>query len=101
MQSTASEILHIAVVLAERRGIPVVATVHDAMMAECDLDEVDDVSAALDRVMRDAASLILRGHELPTDVQIVRPGERFFDKNGVEMWGTVSDVLTKLERRTA
>jgi hypothetical protein len=101
MQSTASEILHVAVVLAERRGIPIVATVHDAMMAECDLNQVDDVSAALDRVMRDAASVILRGHELPTEAQIVRPGERFFDKNGAEMWSTVSNVLTKLERRTA
>ena len=101
MQSTAAEILHVAMVLAERRGISIVATVHDAMMAECDLDQVDDVSAALERVMRDAASVILRGHELPTDVQIVRPGETFFDKNGVEMWRTVSNVLAKLERRTA
>jgi DNA polymerase I-like protein with 3'-5' exonuclease and polymerase domains len=101
MQSTASEIMHVAVVLAERRGIPIVATVHDAMMAECDLNQIDDVSTALDRVMRDASCVVLRGYELPTDKQIVRPGERFFDKNGAEMWGTVSNVLTKLERRTA
>jgi hypothetical protein len=101
MQSTAAEILHVGLILAERRNIPIIATVHDAMMAECDLDQVDDVSAALDRAMRDAASVVLRGYELPTDKQIVRPGERFFDKNGAEMWSTVSNVLAKLERRTA
>jgi len=98
IQSCASEILHVAVIMAERRGISIVATVHDAMMAECHVDEVDDVSAALDRIMRDAAKVVLRGAELPTDPQIVRPGERFYDKNGVEMWNTVATVLAKLER---
>ena len=37
IQSTAAEILHVACILAERRGIPIVATVHDALMAEADL----------------------------------------------------------------
>jgi len=101
MQSWAAECLHVAMILAERRGIRIVATVHDAMMAECELHQIDDVSAALDRVMRDASAVVLRGHELPTDVQIVRPGEAFFDKNGKEMWDTVSAVLAKLERKTA
>ena len=59
------------------------------LMAEADLDRVEEASAALDRVMRDASSVVLRGYELPTDCQIVRPGERYFDDRGVEMWTTV------------
>ena len=101
IQSTGSEILHVACILAERRGVPIVAPVHDALMAETDLDRVDEVSAALDRVMRDAAAIVLRGYELPTDVQIIRPGARFHDDRGVEMWGTVERLLKQLETRSA
>jgi DNA polymerase-1 len=93
IQSTGSEILHVACILAERRGIPIVAPVHDALMAETELDRADEMSVALDRVMRDASSIILRGYELRTDVQIVRPGARFHDDRGVEMWATVERLL--------
>ena len=57
MQSTGSEILHVTCVLAERRGIEVVAPVHDAIMAECPADQAEELSAALDQVMGDAAAV--------------------------------------------
>ena len=101
IQATGAEILHVACILAERRGIHIIAPVHDALMAEADLGLVEESSVALDRVMRDAASVVLRGYELPTDVQIRRPGERYFDKRGAEMWTTVERLLTKLEARSA
>ena len=102
IQSTGSEILHVACILAERRGIQIVAPVHDALMAETDLDRVEETSAALDRVMRDASSIVLRGYELPTDYQIVLPGARYFDGRGLEMWSTIERLLVKLEgKKTA
>jgi hypothetical protein len=101
IQSTGSEILHVACVLAERRGIRIVAPVHDAIMAEAPIDQVDEVSAALDRCMRDAAALVLRGYELPTDVQLIRPGGRYFDERGEAMWNTVTKLVAKLEERRA
>jgi hypothetical protein len=51
--------------------------------------------------MRDAASVVLRGYELPTDFQVIRPGERYFDKRGAKMWGEVERLLVKLETRSA
>ena len=51
--------------------------------------------------MRDASAIVLRGYELSTDVQIVRPGEHFFDKRGQEMWETVTQLIAKLEERAA
>lgn len=101
IQSTGAEILHAACILAERRGIPIVAPVHDALMAEAELDRANELSAALDRVMRDAAGIVLRGYELRTDVQMVRPGTRFHDDRGVEMWRTVERLLKQLEARSA
>ncbi len=98
IQSTGSEILHVACVLAERRGIEIVAPVHDALMAEGPADQVEELAAALDQVMGDAAAVVLRGYRLPTDCQIIRPGERYFDDRGEAMWTTVTRLLAKLER---
>ena len=100
IQSTGAEILHVACILAERRGIEIVAPVHDALMAEADLDRADEVSAALDRVMRDASAIVLRGYELPTDVQIVRPAQRYYDDRGVEMWNTVEPTAQASWKRS-
>jgi DNA polymerase I-like protein with 3'-5' exonuclease and polymerase domains len=101
IQSTGAEILHVDCILAERRGLEIVAPVHDALMVECDLDVLEDVSQALDRVMRDASAVVLRGYELPTDVQEIRPGEHYADERGQAMWDTVSKLLTKRERESA
>jgi DNA polymerase I-like protein with 3'-5' exonuclease and polymerase domains len=101
IQSTGSEILHVACVLAERRGIRIVAPVHDAIMAEAPVDQAEDVSAALDRVMRDAAALVLRGYELPTDIQMILPGQRYYDERGEAMWNTVSKLVAKRQEQSA
>jgi hypothetical protein len=101
MQSTGAEILHATCILAERRGIEIVAPVHDALMAQCPLEEVEDVSAALDRCMRDASALVLRSYELPTDEQRILPGQSYFDERGEAMWTTVTNLLSKLEEKTA
>jgi hypothetical protein len=101
IQSTGSEILHVLCVLAERRGIKLVAPIHDAVLAEGDLDEAEGLSRALDQVMSDAAAVVLRGNRLPTGVQIVRPGERYFDERGEAMWTTVVKLLARRERGVA
>jgi DNA polymerase I-like protein with 3'-5' exonuclease and polymerase domains len=97
IQSTAAEILHVACILAERRGIEIVAPVHDAIMVETAADRAEETSVALDQVMRDAAAMVLRGYQLPTEAQIVRSGERFFEERAEEMWKTINRLVVKLE----
>jgi DNA polymerase family A len=98
VQSCGAEILRTAVILAERRGIQIVAPVHDALMAQCPVADAEDVSAALDRTMRDATAIVLRGYEIKSDEQIIRPGGRFFDKRGAKMWDRVSQLAAKYRR---
>ena len=98
IQSTGSEILHVLCILAERRGIEIVAPVHDAVMAEGPLSEVEDLSRELDRVMGDASAVVLRGYRLPTEAQSVRPGDHYKDKRGAAMWDTVTRLVAKLEQ---
>jgi DNA polymerase I len=102
IQATGAEILHVASVLAERRGLRIVAPIHDAFMAEGPAADIEDVSTALDRVMRDASALILEGYELPTGADpFVLSGERYHDKRGRDMWETLNRLLAGIERKTA
>jgi hypothetical protein len=101
IQSTGAEILHVACILAERRGIGLVAPIHDAFLAEGPVSEAEKLSLALDQLMGDAAAVVLRGYRLPTDCQIMKPGEHYQDERGAAMWRTVTRLVAKLERETA
>jgi DNA polymerase I len=101
MQSTGSEILHVAGRLAERRGIEIVAMIHDALIVEGPLRDADELAEAVDQLMGDAASVVLRGYRLPTDCQPVKPGEHYKDDRGAAMWNVVTRLVAKLERETA
>ena len=100
MQSTGAMILHTACLLAERRGIEIVAPIHDAFVAQCDARDVEDVSAALDRVMRDASAVVLRGYELPTDCRSSGRASATSTSAAAAMWETVSGLLAKRERES-
>ena len=68
------------------------------------LDQAEAVSVALDRCMRDASAVVLRGYELPTDVQLIGAGhehQRYFDDRGESMWNTVTSLVAKLEEKVA
>jgi DNA polymerase family A len=100
-QSAAAEIYHVATILCERRGLEPVASLHDALFVEANAADRDDVDAELDRAMRDASAVVLKGHELRTDSQIINAGEPLFNKNGASMWETINGLLVKLEKRIA
>ena len=51
--------------------------------------------------MGDAAATVLRGYRLPTDFQIIRPGQRYYDERGEAMWNTVTKLLARREQGAA
>jgi hypothetical protein len=98
IQATGAEIMRATCILAERRGVRIIAPVHDAFMAEAPVADIDEASAILDQAMRDASRVILRGYELRTDAQVIRPGGRYVDERGQGMWETITRLVAKLER---
>jgi hypothetical protein len=99
-QSTGAEIMHVFTILAERRGLPVCATIHDAALAEGDPACIHDISRDLDRCMGDASELVI-GYRLPTDDAVgpIMPGRRFYDDKGESMWNRINELIDRLERR--
>jgi DNA polymerase-1 len=101
MQSNGSEMLRLACTLATERGISVVAPVHDAVLIEAPLDQLDIQVAAMQEAMREASIAVLAGFELRSDVKRIDAPERFNDPRGDVMWTVVNELLDELDEEAA
>jgi hypothetical protein len=96
MQANGAEMLRLACCLATERGIAVCAPVHDALLVEGSVEEIQDVVAQTQAVMAEASRVVLAGFELRSDAKIVRHPERYSDPRGERMWKTVMGILAEL-----
>jgi hypothetical protein len=93
MQGNGAEMLRLACCLATERGIRVCAPVHDALLVEAPLADLDATVAATQEAMSDASAVVLNGFRLRSDVKPVRYPERYMDPRGERMWSAVSRIL--------
>jgi DNA polymerase-1 len=101
MQAHGSDILRVACVLLDRYGIEVIATVHDAVLIEADIGNIDQAVALTKAAMQAASRIVLDGFELRVEAKVVRYPNRYTDKRGTRMWETVNALLSDIlqERR--
>ncbi|MCZ7646230.1 MAG: DNA polymerase [Planctomycetota bacterium] len=97
MQANGAEMMRLAACLATERGIRVCAPVHDAFLIEAPITQIDAEVARMQACMAEASRIVLGGLELRTDAKIVMHPDRYMDKRGVEMWGRVMGILSRLE----
>jgi len=100
MQANGAEMLRLACILATERGIRVCAPVHDAILIEAPIDELEDAIRSAQKAMSDASEVVLAGFKLRTDAKLVRYPERYEDGRGREMWKTVWDILAEISPET-
>ena len=93
MQANGAEMLRIASILLTEAGVRVCAPVHDALLIEAPLDELDAAIATTKSLMREASRIVLDGFELGSDVKTVCYPERYMDKRGVAMWDKVMNLI--------
>ena len=93
MQANGAEMLRLACCLVTEAGIKVCAPVHDALLIEAPLDDLDETIAKTQSLMMEAGSIILDDFKLRSDVDIVRYPARYMDPRGVKMWEIVNDIL--------
>ena len=101
MQANGAEMLRLACCMATEAGIQVCAPVHDAILIEAPVDEIEDIVHRTQAIMADSSRIVLDGFELGTDAEIVRWPDRFMDeKRGRVMWDRVYDLaITNCEER--
>jgi DNA polymerase-1 len=93
IQATGAEILRVACIIATRHGVQLLAPVHDAVLIEAQVDEIEAQAELMREIMRRAARAVLGGHELRTDVSFVRYPDRYADDRGTEIWDDVTGLL--------
>lgn len=96
MQSNGAEMLRLACTLATEAGIRVVAPIHDAVLIEAPIEELEFRTEQMQEIMRKASSIILDGFELRSDAKLIRSPERYSDERGEAMWQLVQEVLSEL-----
>lgn len=95
-QANGAEMLRLACCLATERGIQVAAPIHDALLVEGPVEEVEMVVSDTQQAMSEASAVVLGGFELRSDAEIVRFPDRYMDQRGRRMWETVTRILADL-----
>lgn len=98
MQANGAEMLRLACCFATERGIAVCAPVHDALLVEAPIDQIDKVVATTQKAMADASRIVLGGFELRSEAKIFAHPARFSDPRGQRMWDTVWGIIDALEQ---
>lgn len=99
VQGNGAEMLRLACCLATERGIRVCAPVHDALLIEAPLRQLDSAVVMTRAAMEEASELVLDGFTVGTDVKLVMYPDRYTDVRGEKMWHTVWEAIADLEAR--
>ena len=94
-QANGAEMLRLACCLATERGIGVCAPVHDALLVEAELEQLDQVVADAQAAMAEASRVVLGGFELRSEPKLIRYPDRYSDKRGEVMWRSVQRQLQR------
>jgi len=97
MQSNGAEMLRLACCYATEGGIQLCAPVHDAVLIEAPMFELDEATRATQRAMERASEDVLGGFRLRSDVKSIPHPELYTDERGERMWEAVWATVAELE----
>src|SRR3954453_15813210 len=97
MQANGAEMLRIACCLGTKRGVRICAPVHDAILIEAPIAEIEAEGGRMRAHMQAASRVVLGGFELRTDAEIVRWPARYSDPRGAVMWERATRLLDETD----
>jgi hypothetical protein len=99
MQANGSEILRLACCELTEVGINVCAPVHDAVLVEGPLEDIDEIVSYTKEILGRVSRIVLGGFELKTDVVVIRYPQRVEQPGGSDMFHRIMRTLTEVETR--
>jgi len=93
MQANGADMLRLGCIFGIEVGIKICAPVHDAILIEAPIDEIDEHAATMQALMEKASAAVLGGFRLRSDLNTVRFPDRYMDARGERMWNTVMGLL--------
>ena len=100
-QAHGAESLRVAMIALVESGIGVCAPVHDAVLIEGPLGEIDQTVEVSRAIMETASRTVLSGFTIRTECKIVRYPDRYSDPRGKEVWVRICEILETLEKQNA
>jgi hypothetical protein len=92
-QANGADMLRLACIDAIQAGVTVCTTVHDALLIEAPIDEIEDAAVAAERAMREASRIVLSGAELRVATRIVRHPDTLGDNRSADQWELIRQVI--------
>jgi DNA polymerase I-like protein with 3'-5' exonuclease and polymerase domains len=92
IQTTGGVLLRLAVVLAARKGVRIIALVHDAIMIEARDEEIDEHLRLAKEAMDEACRTVL-GDVIRTEHQVIRSPGRYYEEKGKRLWNVICDFM--------
>jgi hypothetical protein len=98
MQAHGAEMMRVASILATERGIKLCAPIHDALLIEAPVDQIDSEVVRLKECMSEASEAVLgEGKVCRVDADIVRHPDRYMDEHGQQMWDQIMILMDKTQ----
>ena len=85
--------LRLGLSFAREAGVEIIAPLHDALLLQAPIADLDDAIRTTQQAMEDASEVILRGFRLQTDVQVSRYPQHYRDPRGQRMWDVITPLL--------
>ena len=92
IQSTGAVLLRLAVILAARKGVRIIATVHDAILIEASQQEIEADVLLAKEAMDEACRAVL-GDVIRTECQIIHSEGRYHDEKGERLWNIICSFM--------
>ena len=104
VQAISADILRLAIIMADERGLCLLAPVHDALLIEATIDRIKADVALLQDIMVRASRIVLNQNAggnlaLRSSAETVEYPHRFTDARGTEIWDRVMDLLAAYQRK--
>jgi DNA polymerase-1 len=91
-QATGAEMLRLAVMQMMDRGVDVCCPVHDAVLIEAPITQIESAVAEARAAMDEASALLLDGYVLRTEDEVFRDPDTFEDEDGKSTWEKISET---------
>ena len=97
MQANSADMLRIACVLIAQKNIQICAPVHDAILIESTIENIERDVEVTQSCMREASRILLNGFELNSEAEIFKYPHRFLSATSEEFWHQVMAIKDRLE----
>lgn len=97
VQSNAAEMLRIASILISSKGIRICALVHDAIVIESPLNEIEVAIKTAQESMKQSSKLVLNGFELKSDVTVTHYPNRVQPRKGSHILKYIHKTLSEIK----